>query len=107
MGLNDTFLYYGYASDDTTTYAIKLSANVAAEGGFSSQVSPATTKVWPYGARNMRHVLGKDSAGHRTKLPIQTVGQTLYTGGGTFTLNGRTYTVEGQIGEKRKKNHIA
>jgi hypothetical protein len=54
----------------------------------------------------MRHVLGKDAAGQRTKLPIATNTNSLYVNGGTFTLRGRTYTVEGIIGEKRKLNHI-
>lgn len=107
MGLGDEFGFFAYQSDDGTDYAVKLSFNVASAGGFNSSADPATQPVWPYHSRNMRHVYGITVDGKRTKLPIGTNGNDLYATGGTFGLNGRTYNVEGQIGEKRKKNSIA
>jgi hypothetical protein len=107
MGRGDTFDYYLYSSDDTTGYAIKLSAAVAAQAGFTATADPRTTKVWGYGPKNLRHVYGKGPAAQRDKIPIATNSNTLYTTGGSFTLGGVVYAVEGAIGEKRKLNSIA
>ena len=101
MGLGDKFLFYPYHSDDSNTYVEKLSENVAAAGGFGAAVDPNSGPGWLYGAKSMRHVYGLDPAGNRTRLPISEATNTLYTSGGAFTLNGRTYAVEGMIGEKR------
>ena len=106
MGLNDTFHFYIYTSDNTQPYIVKMSDLDATAGGFTTQVDPASGAVWGYGAKNMRHVMGVDSAGKRTRLACATNAVSLYQTGGTFSLRGRTYTVEGQIGEKRKVNHI-
>ena len=108
MGVGDVFVFQKYRSDDGTDYAIKLSSEVASAGGFTTPVSPSTIKVWPFGAKNLRHVLGKIvSTGQRTRLPIQSASNTLYTSGGSFTLTAGAYTVEGQIGEKRKYNSVS
>jgi hypothetical protein len=107
MGLGDTFDFYAYAGDDGTTYAIKLSFNVAASGGFSTFADPTSTKVWPYHAKNLRHVLGNDGSGHRTRLPVYSNTTTLYKTGGSFNIGSRTYQVEGVIGEKRKLNSVS
>ena len=101
MGLGDKFAFYPYTSDNGTVYVEKLSANVADIGGFGASVDPNSGPGWPYGAKSMRHVYGLDAAGNRTRLPLSAAGNALYTSGGTFTLNGRAYTVEGMIGEKR------
>lgn len=106
MGLNQQFAYFEYASDDGTPYCVKLSTDVQAAGGFGAAVNPLEHKVWPFGSKNMRYVYGKDGSGHRTRLPIATAGNTLYTDGGTFSLQGRAYSTEGAIGEKRKLNAI-
>lgn len=106
MGFGDKFDFYGYNSDDGTTYAIKLSEDVAAQGGFTTTVNPSTEKVWAYHAKNLRYVRGVTSDGSRAKIPIQSNTSTLYVSGGTFTLHGNTYTVEGRIGEKRKLNSV-
>lgn len=107
MGLNDTFGFAKYISDDGNEYAVKLSLNVASEGGFTGPFSPLTNKVWPYHAKNMRHVYGKDGDGHVTRLPLADQGNSKYVSGGTFTIGARSYTIEGAIGEKRKLNSIA
>ena len=107
MGRGDTFGFYQYTSDDGTNYAIKLSANVAGNGGFGTSVDPRAVKVWPYHAKNMRHVLGKGSGTTRTRLPCATATQALYVSGGTFTQGLDTYVVEGAIGEKRKLNSVS
>ena len=106
MGLGDIFNFYQYGSDSTALYAIKLSALDATVGGFTTIVDPTSTAVWPYGAKNMRHIYGKTASGVRTKVPCAYPTNPLYQSGGSFTLRGRAYTVEGCIGEKRKLNHI-
>ena len=106
MGLGDTFNFYNYGSDDGNGYAVKLSAAVAAAGGFSTEVDPLSYPGWPFGPENLRHVWGLDSSGNRTKLPISSVIDSKYVSGGTFTLHGRTYTVQGAIGEARKLNSL-
>lgn len=106
MGLGDIFDFYAYSSDNGSPYVVKLSALVAAAGGFGSPVGAGSGPGWPYGPRNMRHVWGVDGDGHRTRLPIKAGSNTLFTTGGTFSLSGRTYTVQGQIGEARKANNI-
>jgi len=88
-------------------YAIKLSTVVAVQGGFSTTLSPIGSKVWPFGAHNMRHVYGKSSAGKRARCPVATNSFALYVSGGAFTLGSGTFNVEGSIGEKRKLNNIA
>lgn len=108
MGRGDTFNFYTYHSDNGSDYAIKLSNAVAAQGGFvpiTGSVSGA--QVWSFGAKNMRHVLGKSSGGLRTKLPIAQPSNTLFISGGNFTLGSTAYGIEGIIGEKRKLNNIA
>lgn len=107
MGFGDTFNFYAYNSDDGTAYAVKLSAQVASQGGFGTVVSPITTKVWPYHSKNLRHVYGKDSSGFRTRLPLSLASDSKFVSGGSFSLTGRSYTIEGAIGEKRKLNSIA
>jgi hypothetical protein len=107
MGAGDTFSFYQYTSDDTTVYAVKLSAVVAAQGGFATAADPTSTKVWPYGSQNMRKAYGETSTGKRTHLPIATAANTKYISGGSFTLAAGEYTIQGLIGEKRKLNSIA
>jgi len=107
MGTGDTFHFYNYASDDTTIYIVKLSDAVATEGGFGAQVSPSSGKVWPFGAKNLRHVYGVSSTGKRAKLPCGDAGNANYIGGGSFSLHGVSFNTEGQIGEKRKYNSVA
>jgi hypothetical protein len=107
MGLNDTFGFYQYTSDDTTPYVVKLSTIIATAGGFTVQLSPLGNKVWPFHSKNMRHVLLVDGSGNRTKLPCATNTYGAYTSGGTAQIGSRTYTVEGAIGEKRKLNSIS
>jgi hypothetical protein len=105
MGRGDSFSYFGYVSDDTTIYGVKMSVLVASAGGFTG-VSGPVAKFWPFHSRNMRHVWGKNGAA-RARLPLATASNTLYVSGGSFTLGGTTYVVEGAIGEKRKYNCVA
>jgi len=107
MGLGDTFAYYGYTSDDGNTYSQKMSTAVAGAGGFGAEVDPNDTPPWPYHEKHLRHVWGVDSDGHRTRLPVSSPGNALYVSGGAFNLHGRSYTVQGQIGEKRAKNSMS
>jgi hypothetical protein len=106
MGRGDTFAFYGYQSDDTNTYAVKLSSAVATQGGFTTTVDPTSTPVWPYHSKNLRHAWGRSGV-YRTKLPIAKPDSSKYISGGEFTLGGVAYTIEGIIGEKRKLNSVA
>ena len=107
MGVGDTFKFYGYSSDNGNTYSLKLSTLVATQGGFGSVVDPAAIPPFPFGAKNVRHVWGRSGTGKRTRLPIATNSFSLFTGGGSFTLAGGSYEVEGCIGEARKLNSVA
>lgn len=106
MSLGDTFNFYIYQSDEVKAYVVKVSQEVANEGGFIGPVNPSSGPIWPYKAKNLRHVWGSDGL-HRARLPIALQNDTKYTTGGSFTLHGRTYIIEGQIGERRAKNTIA
>lgn len=108
MGFGDTFNFYSYTSDDGGPYAVKLSANIAAKGGFGSPVEPLTVGVWPFHASGLRAVHAvNDTTGQRIRVPMATAAQSLYQSGGTINLHGQDYKVTGAIGEKRKANHIA
>jgi len=106
MGLNQSFLFYNYNSDNGQQYIIKLSTDDAAAGGFGGAVDSGSGAPWGYRRKNLRHVLGNDGAGHKTRLPLASSANALFVGGGSFTLQGRTYAVQGQIGEARRKNYI-
>lgn len=107
MGAGDTFGFFAYTSDNGISYAVKLTAVVASQGGFSTTANPTVIPVWPYGAKNMRKAYGETTDGKRTHIPIDSPGNTKFTEGGTFTLAAGTYTIQGLIGEKRKLNSIA
>jgi hypothetical protein len=107
MGAGDTFKFFQYTSDNGSEYSLKLSVDVANQGGFTTQVSPSAAVPFPFGPKNVRHVWGVTSSGKRTRLPIATSDFGLYVSGGSFTLAAGTYAVEGQIGEKRKYNSVA
>lgn len=106
MGVGDTFNFYAYLSDDGDQYNIKLSSTIASQGGFGSAVAPLSNPIWPFKARNLRHVWGKATDGHRTKCPCYSSTVSLFDTGGTFTTKAGTYTVTGAIGEKRKANAV-
>lgn len=106
MGLGDDFNFYGYTSDDGNDYSVKLSAEVAAAGGFGTAIAASSLPGWPYGPKNMRHVWGISVAGKRTRLPCKTGANATFVGGGTFTVHSVVYTVQGAIGEARKLNNI-
>lgn len=101
MGFGDQFAFYGYDSDDTKSYVVKLSIAQAAEGGFSLVSNPLSAPGWPFNPKNMRHVWGKSASGKRAKLYCAAPDNTKYTSGGTFQVHGTSYTVEGAIGERR------
>lgn len=106
MGRNDTFGLYLYTSDDGTQYAVKLSAAVAAEGSYGSELaSLGSYPVWPFHNKSMRHCYGKNGA-QRDKLPVATAGYVSTIQSGGFTLGGVAYAFTGYSGEKRKGSNI-
>src|SRR6266540_3146739 len=106
MGFGDDFKYYGYQSDDTQTYVVKLAAGTGTAGGFTEVTDPLSLGQYPYGPKNMRHVWGVSSTGKRARLPIKGPDTALFISGGTFALHSVTYTVQGAIGEARKLSFL-
>jgi len=102
MGVGDTFHFYAYISDDGELYSVKMSAAVAAEGGFTQLDDPKSEPGWPYGPKNMRHVWGVSDTGKRTRLPLALNNNSKYVSGGTFSLHGTSYQIQGAIGEHRE-----
>lgn len=109
MSIGDIFGFFNYVSDNGNTYVVKLSFHVANQGSFgvyTGQIGAAV--IWPYGAKNMRHVYGISTGNKRARIPIASNGGALYVTGGTFTnLAGTAFTTEGAIGEARKLNAVA
>ena len=106
MGFGDTFSFVQYTGDSGTAYAVKLSAAVAAQGGFSTALSPIGNPVWPWKAHMMRHVNGKSASGKYARIPLATNSNSDYVSGGTFSLHGIEYTILGAEGERRPANAI-
>lgn len=106
MGAGDDFGFYAYTSDDLATYSVKLSEVVATAGGFTPMPAADIKKGYPFGPRNMRHVWGVTSGGQRAKLPIAQADNTKFTAGGTFSLRGASFTIQGAIGEQRKLSFL-
>jgi len=106
MGLGQAFKYYAYHSDGGFDGLVRLSTDDAAAGGFGSPVKPGTLPPWGYGRARMRHVEGVDAGGRKTTLPLASNSDSLYVSGGSFTLQGRTYDVVGQIGETRSPKYL-
>jgi hypothetical protein len=107
MGRGDTFSFCQYTADNGNAYAIKLSFAVRVQGGFNIDADPNSVAVWPYGKRGLRHVYGKSSTGQRAVLPIATPSDSLYLSGGTFSLGGVNYTVQGREGQRLRLNRVA
>jgi hypothetical protein len=90
---------FEYQSDDGTEYYVGLKTTKASEGGFTA--APANSCVdFPRGWR-MRHVCGRESGGSTATLPIKAADGAKFVSGGTFSLNGKTYSIQGKIGERR------
>jgi hypothetical protein len=101
MGFGDTFLLYQYTDDGGSNYDVKLAANVAAAGGWGTGYKGRTNGPWIAKHKDLRHVSAVAPSGQKVKLPIASNTNTLYTVGGTFSLHGLTYSVEGIFGEKK------
>ena len=108
MSTNDTFGWYTYTSDDGNNYIVRMSAEIATQGGFGGGSSPlsGSARVWAWNYRDMRHVTGVNGAGKRGRLPIGQPGNQKLKTGGTWTAHGKTYTILGVEGERRPASHI-
>ncbi len=106
MSVGDTFAFYPYVSDNGQTYSVKLSAAEAAAGGFGA--AGPFTQAWPYHYRDLRHVTGYNTANpvKKGRLICADNVNALYTSGGTWTLHGSTFQVQGAEGERRPANHV-
>jgi hypothetical protein len=92
---------FAYTSDDTTVYQL----GTTKQNGIAQSATPINSgdeDIFPRGWVP-RLVYGISSTGAKTKLPIFTPSNTLWTGGagGTFTKDGVTYDVVGCRGEQR------
>lgn len=105
MGMGDEFHLYQYLSDDGENYYVKLSDEMAEEGGFPSAAG-TTIPAYPYNSTDKRHVLGRSDDGKRGKLYLATPDDPKFVSGGTFSLHGRTYVIQGKIGERRAVSHV-
>ena len=101
--------WFTYVSDNGNPYTIKLSNAVATAGGFSGTSPPlgGTQAVWPWHARDMRHVTGVSGTGKRARLPVALNVNALYQSGGSFTIAAGTFTVTGAEGENRRATDVA
>jgi len=88
-----------YVSDDGNTYNVGVSVDNESAGGLSASTAGANP-AYPRGFV-MRHVYGVASDGTRTKVPCGEPSTALYVSGTSFSKGGKTFTVEGRIGEKR------
>jgi hypothetical protein len=107
MSVGDTFNYYVYTGDDGTTYAIKLSAAMAASMGFNAAPGPPPAggnRGWAWKARHLRHVDAKAFSGgklYRRIFPVPSLASALYEPGAAITHDGLTWEVIGTRGESR------
>jgi hypothetical protein len=101
-GLLRTFAHY--LSDDTNTYVVGTTIDNATAGNLPVTTNPTDDPALPRGYV-MRHVYAVAGDGTRTKIPIGTPTDALYVTGGSFTKNGKTFTIEGRIGEKRSNRN--
>lgn len=103
------FNWYGYLSDNLTTYAIKLNTLEAAAGGFGAPIAPPPANpAWPWKPKDLRHVSGTNNVtGKGARLKVKTNVLGLYTSGGTWTNTlGQLCTAKGAEGERRPGNHL-
>jgi hypothetical protein len=96
MAYGDSFAMYIYSDDTWYSWQVKLSAAVAAAGGFSLVPPLATNPVWPYGAKHLRHVLGvcfDNGKACYERLPIASPGDSAIDIGTAWTnsKSGREY----------------
>lgn len=88
-----------YTSDDGNAYNVGLSMDNLSQGGFPA-ATPGSNPAYPRGFV-MRHVYGVASDGTRARVPIASAGDALFIAGTSFTKGGKSFDVEGRIGEKR------
>jgi len=106
MGVGDEFKFYHYESDNGNTYIVKLSTLIAEKGTFNEASSALELPAWPYNTKNMRHVTGVSDTGKRLRLPLASNADALYISGGSVSLHGTTFKIEGAIGERRPASAI-
>lgn len=98
MGVLWSFGIYNYFSDDGNTYGVGLSSLVAAQGLFTAGAGGVIN--YPRGWK-MRRVYGVNGANH-SSIPVSGNTAAPFVSGGSFSLHGTSYTIEGRIGEKRR-----
>jgi hypothetical protein len=106
LASGDTISWYTYVSDNTISYNVKLTAQVAAAGGFAASARGALPP-WPWHYRDMRHINGVTATFDSKRLPIASVGNGKFTSAsGTWTTYGVSATVTGAEGERRPSTHL-
>jgi hypothetical protein len=92
--------FYAYTSDDLNAYQIRTRAALGTADG-ATPITVGSIPTIPKGY-HPRHVWGKESGGTRKKLICMSQADPLYTDPGqSFSVDGKTWVVEGRIGERR------
>lgn len=90
-----------YTKDDATTCAMRVDESNGEQGGFADVTADGAPVECPKSLKP-RYVNGVDASGGG-KLLIGDPTNELFTVGGTFTANGRTFSVTSARGEKSRK----
>lgn len=90
---------YLYESDDTNTYRVTMLDYMALAGGFTATGSGEGANY--IRGHQMRHIYGKASDGQRKKIPIASASDAHFVTGGSITVDGKAFVIQGKIGEKR------
>lgn len=107
MAIDNEFLYK-YIDSDGASWNIKLRQSTGTVILGLSNSNKDEFPLWPYGAKNLRHITGRDATGairRRLTIPIPTHAfyQTVTTV--TWTdAKGNTIIREGKFGEKKPAN---
>jgi hypothetical protein len=95
--------WINYQEDDGTNVTIKATSNTATYNGQTVSKFPTSGLFWPYQKRDLRHVIGHDSAGKSATMTVtnEVTYAALLIGTDTFTnRDGTVFTISSKIGEK-------
>lgn len=90
-----------YTKDDLSTCAMRVDESNGEQGGFADVTADGAPDECPKSLKP-RYVNGVDASGGG-RLIIGDPTNALYVTGGTFTANGRTFSVTSSRGEKARK----
>jgi hypothetical protein len=97
------FKHYKYLSDDAFIYTIRERGAVG--DAVANVAEPVNTHTTIPRGDTLRHIYGSNTTAGvtvRKRAIICDPTNVLFATGGTFTVDGLVFTVEGKIGEKRR-----